>query len=102
MLEARGLDGTAGRGERFARVGDRQTVDILAVILRDEVGHVAAGSRWFRYFCARRGLEPEAHYFALLEKYSGTVKRPLHRAARRRAGFSEHELDRLEELCEKS
>jgi uncharacterized ferritin-like protein (DUF455 family) len=103
VLEARGLDVTPGMMERFASVGDRETVAILEIILRDEVGHVEAGSRWFRYLCAERGLEPEPTYFALLEQhFSGAIRCPLHKPARREAGFTESELKRLEALCKKS
>ncbi len=100
VMEARGLDVTPGMMARFAAIGDQATPDILAVILRDEVGHVAAGSRWFGYLCEQRGLDRESTYFELLqEHFSGGVRCPLHRSARKQAGFSESELDRLERLC---
>ncbi len=103
VMEARGLDVTPGMRERFLRMGDRATADALEVILREEVGHVAAGSRWFRYLCAVRGLEAEATYFELLDHYlRGEIRCPLQRETRRQAGFSETELNRLEALCRKS
>jgi uncharacterized ferritin-like protein (DUF455 family) len=103
VMEARGLDVTPGMIQRFAAIGDRQTVAALEIILRDEVGHVEAGSRWFRYLCERRGLQPEATYFELLEQHLGSAVRcPLHKAARREAGFSESELERLEVLCKRN
>lgn len=103
VMEARGLDVTPGMSKRFEQIGDQATVDILAIILRDEVGHVEAGSRWFKYLCEQRGLEPEQHYFDLLNDYfKGGIRCPLHKEARRQAGFSERELDQLEELCRKS
>lgn len=103
VMEARGLDVTPGMMKRFEAIGDHETVEILAVILRDEVAHVAAGSRWFRYLCQRRGLAPEATYFELLGRHLGhMVRGPLHTSARREAGFSESELEHLEALCENS
>ncbi len=103
VMEARGLDVTPGMMERFASIGDRKTVAILEVILRDEVGHVEAGSRWFRYLCEQRGLVPEPTYFSLLEQhFSAGIRCPLHKSARREAGFTESELERLEALCKKS
>jgi len=103
VMEARGLDVTPGMMERFAAIGDQQTVEILALILRDEIGHVEAGSRWFRELCAARGLDPEDTYFALLEQHLGNnIRCPLHIAARRQAGFTDRELGRLEALCKKS
>ncbi len=100
MLEARGLDVNPGMSKRFEQVGDQQTVEALEVILRDEVGHVEIGSRWFHYLCEQRGLEPEQTYFDLLSKYmTGRVSCPLHKTARLQAGFTERELERLEAMC---
>ncbi len=100
MLEARGLDVTPGIMQRFERIGDRDTVAALQVILAEEVGHVQFGTRWFNYLCAQRGLVPETTYFELLERFvAGEIRCPLHRQARRQAGFSDEELARLEALC---
>jgi len=102
MLEARGLDVTPGMITRLQAVGDRQTVEVLSRILRDEVGHVEMGSRWFRYLCERQGVAPEKTYFELLETFlNGEIRGPLHREARRQAGFSDSELDRLERLSKR-
>ncbi len=103
VMEARGLDVTPGMMERFAAIGDQQTVEILDLILREEIGHVEAGSRWFRKLCADRGLDPEETYFTLLEQHLGSsIRCPLHLAARRQAGFTDSELGRLEALCKRS
>jgi uncharacterized ferritin-like protein (DUF455 family) len=103
VMEARGLDVTPDMMNRFQAAGDSRTAAILRIILRDEVGHVAAGSRWFRYLCERRGLEPEATYFGLFtEHFPDGLRCPLHLEARREAGFSDNELHKLESLCKKS
>ncbi|MGD9164775.1 MAG: ferritin-like domain-containing protein [Chromatiales bacterium] len=100
MLEARGLDVTPGIMQRFAKIGDQETVAALQVILDEEVGHVQFGSRWFNHLCEQRGLAPEQTYFELLQRFvEGEIRCPLHRQARRQAGFSEKELKRLEALC---
>ncbi len=100
VLEARGLDVTPGMIERLRAAGDMKTVEALGVILRDEVGHVAAGTRWFRHLCAERGLDPIPTYFELLDTYmTGEIRCPLNLPDRRRAGFDAEELDRLAELC---
>ncbi len=102
MMEARGLDVTPGIMDKFRQIGDQATVEILQIILRDEIGHVRAGSRWFNFVCEQRGLEPEATYFKLLTDYTGgRMSCPLHIDARLEAGFSESELNRLEALCGK-
>ena len=103
VMEARGLDVTPGMMQRFKDIGDQRTVEILEIILRDEIGHVRIGSRWFHYLCEQRGLDPEEHYFALLdEAFAGRVTCPLHKSARLEAGFSEAELQRLEARCRKA
>jgi uncharacterized ferritin-like protein (DUF455 family) len=96
VLEARGLDVTPGMMERLRRQNDERTVGILEVILREEVAHVAAGTRWFHWCCARDGIEPEATFATLLNDYmNGSLRGPFNREARREAGFSESELDWL-------
>jgi uncharacterized ferritin-like protein (DUF455 family) len=96
VLEARGLDVTPGMIERLQAVGDQETAARLGIILREEVGHVAAGSRWFRYLCAARGLEPRSTFFVLLDDLlTGEVRGPLNLPDRRRAGFDDEELDLL-------
>ncbi len=100
VLEARGLDVTPGMIKRFRDGGDEATAQILEMVLREEVGHVAAGSRWFRHLCGQRDLEPECTFFDLLEEFQrGEIRCPLHLDARREAGFSEAELLRLKTLC---
>ncbi|WP_448097091.1 ferritin-like domain-containing protein [Luteibacter yeojuensis] len=93
VLEARGLDVTPGMMERLRRQGDERTVAILEVILREEVAHVAAGTRWFHWCCERDGIEPEATFAQLLDDYmNGSLRGPFNLDARRAAGFSESEL----------
>lgn len=99
VLEARGLDVTPGMIRRLRKAGDDTTVTILEVILREEEGHVAIGSRWFRHCCEARGLEPERTFRDLLGRYMrGRLRGPFNHAARRNAGFSERELRELERL----
>jgi len=95
-LEARGLDATPPLQAKLRRVGDERAAQILGVILRDEVGHVAIGNRWFRFLCERAGLDPVAIYPALAERYQAPKPRaPFNLEARRAAGFSAEELARL-------
>jgi uncharacterized ferritin-like protein (DUF455 family) len=99
-MEARGLDVTPMIQKKFRNVGDLKTVAILDIILRDEITHVEAGSRWFMYFCQQRGLEPEQTYLSLVKSYmKGDVHCPMHFQARLEAGFSESELEQLMLLC---
>ena len=97
VLEARGLDVTPAMIVKLRQLGDDATADILAVILREEIGHVAAGSRWFRWYCARDGVEPESIFRKLLTEYGrGVLHGPFNLDARSAAGFSEEELAALQ------
>ena len=92
VLEARGLDVTPGMMKRLAEVGDHETCAILDVILREEVGHVTIGTRWFRHLCAQRGLEPVTTFRGLLAEHGIALRPPLNLAARHAAGFVVDEL----------
>ena len=73
---------------------------ILNLILRDEIGHVEIGTRWFRYLCETRGLAPEATFARLLNQYmKGRVKPPFHYQAREKAGFNRSEMACLERMA---
>ena len=96
-LEARGLDVNPGIKARLLAVGDQAGAEALDVILRDEIGHVTIGNRWFLYLCEQRGLEPMGTYQGLLDEYmAGPLRPPFHIEARREAGFTEEELAYLE------
>lgn len=87
VLEARGLDVTPDMIERLRSVGDDATVAVLEVILRDEVGHVAIGTRWFRWLCDARGLDPATTFRRLLTEEGVRLVAPFNDEARRAAGF---------------
>jgi uncharacterized ferritin-like protein (DUF455 family) len=95
-LEARGLDAAPPIRDKLAAAGDAAGAAILQRILDDEVGHVAIGIRWFEWACAQRGLAPEATAEALaLTHRAPRLRGPFNLDARRKAGFSELELQRL-------
>jgi uncharacterized ferritin-like protein (DUF455 family) len=95
-LEARGLDAIPPLRAKLAQAGDMAAADILDIILRDEVGHVEIGNRWYLWLCGQRGLEPCSTYDELTVRYKAPVlKGPFNVEARRRAGFTEAELARF-------
>ena len=95
-LEARGLDAAPPMQAKFARAGDARAAEILGVILRDEIDHVAIGNRWYRWLCARDGLDPVAHYALLTARHQAPrLRAPFNLEARRAAGFSEAEIAAL-------
>ncbi|HET8871290.1 MAG TPA: ferritin-like domain-containing protein [Aquabacterium sp.] len=92
-LEARGLDATPLIQHKLTRAGDLKAVEILDVILRDEVGHVTIGNRWFHHLCLERGLDATALYPALVKEYEAPrLKPPFNEAARLAAGFTPEEM----------
>jgi uncharacterized ferritin-like protein (DUF455 family) len=96
-LEARGLDASPPIRARLAQAGDIASAEILDIILRDEIGHVRIGNRWFRHLCAQAELDPLEAYAALAERYHAPrLRGPFNLDARRAAGFDEAELDALE------
>lgn len=96
VLEARGLDVTPGMIRRLRELGDDASVGVLETILREEVAHVAAGTRWFEWCCARAGVEPIATFQRLLDAYApDAVRPPFNKDDRLRAGFSADELEGL-------
>ena len=98
-LEARGLDATPliqTKLRKAATPAALQTVELLDIILRDEVGHVAIGNHWYRWLCEQRGLDPVSLYGELVLRYEAPKLRPpFNEEARKRAGFTEAELSYL-------
>ncbi|MFN7784565.1 MAG: ferritin-like domain-containing protein [Lysobacterales bacterium] len=96
VLEARGLDVTPAMIERLRAVGDAASIGVLEVILREEVDHVAAGTRWFEWCCARERCEPASTFQRLLDLHApDAVRPPFNDQARLAAGFTAVELEQL-------
>jgi uncharacterized ferritin-like protein (DUF455 family) len=88
VLEARGLDVTPAMIARLERAGDRESAALLNIIYAEEIGHVAAGRRWFEHFCAAAGLAAEPTYHRLVRQYfRSALKPPFNAAAREAAGL---------------
>jgi uncharacterized ferritin-like protein (DUF455 family) len=103
-LEARGLDATPLVQAKLTRMklagldaallnDAKRMGTILDIILAEEIGHVAVGNYWYRWLCARDGLDPIAHYKKLAREFDAPrLKPPLNMAARLKAGFVVEEL----------
>lgn len=95
-LEARGLDASPAVKAKLLAAGDVRGGEILDIVLRDEIGHVAVGNRWYRWLCAQRRLDPLATYAELAVRHGAPRPRgPFNLDARRAAGFDEAELAAL-------
>jgi uncharacterized ferritin-like protein (DUF455 family) len=88
-LEARGLDVTPATVARFEAAGDRRSAAILERIYRDEIRHVAVGTKWFRKACESRRIAVVAHWQHLVRAhFRGSIKPPFNDSARDQAGLS--------------
>ncbi|MEP6970534.1 MAG: ferritin-like domain-containing protein [Betaproteobacteria bacterium] len=96
-LEARGLDAAPPLRDKLLAAGDTAAAEILNIILRDEIGHVAVGNHWYRHLCTERGLDPIASYAELAARHGAPrLRGPFNLPARRAAGFDEIELALLQ------
>jgi uncharacterized ferritin-like protein (DUF455 family) len=102
-LEARGLDATPLIQTKLRKVNApyaAEAIEILDIILRDEIGHVAIGNHWYRWLCRRDGLDPLEHYGELHTKHTAPrLKPPLNLEARLKAGFTPQEIEFLSDLA---
>lgn len=95
-MEARGLDVTPGIRAKLQQAGDSAAAAILDIILRDEIGHVLIGNRWYGWLCEARKMDTVECYAQMAERYSAPALRgPFNLEARREAGFSEVEIGAL-------
>ncbi|WP_404714228.1 ferritin-like domain-containing protein [Sphingomonas sp. MMS24-J13] len=89
ILEARALDITPQTIARLEAAGDPASAQPLRRIMRDEIVHVAAGVRWFRYGCVVRNDSPPETWRKLVSKYfRGSLKPPFNDSARAAAGLT--------------
>ena len=97
--EGNGLDQTLLARDALAAVGDVATSQIMDFIMADEVLHVRSGTRWLNYL-----VPDEAERTALLKRVeerlgvAAVAGPPVNREGRRKAGFTEVELDWLVSL----
>jgi uncharacterized ferritin-like protein (DUF455 family) len=96
VLEAKGLDVSAPLRAALRAAGDEASARCLDRVYSDEIGHVAAGTRWFRIACARAGVDAETRFVELARPFLPRRRvRALDAEGRRAAGFSERELAAL-------
>jgi len=93
-MEARGLDVTPAIRAKLASAGDAASAAVLDIILRDEIGHVRIGNRWYDALCAAAGLAPDEAHGQIAASYGvGLPRAPFNTVARLDAGFTPAQLD---------
>lgn len=99
LLEARGLDVSPSIRQKLMDAGDLESADVLDIILRDEIGHVDIGNRWYAHLCELHSLNPIAEFERCLAHYAAPQPRsPFNYSARQQAGFSDDEIAWLFQL----
>ena len=89
VLEARGLDVSPAMIASLETAGDHASADVLRVVYRDEMGHVACGAKWFRFLADRFGVAPEPLFHTLVRRhFRGPIKPPFNDRARAEAGLT--------------
>ncbi len=100
VLEARGIDAVPEIEARIRAFKDIRGGEILAIIHKDEIKHVQYGDKWFKYLCNERNLDPFETYFKLIKEYEAPkIRGAFNRPDRKKAGFSDQELDILIKLA---
>jgi uncharacterized ferritin-like protein (DUF455 family) len=98
-LEGSGLDAGDTLLRRLDGILESAVHPIVRVIVKDEIGHVEFGSRWYGEICRLEKRDPQADFpermQALRERLPKRMEKLSHRL-RRQAGFTESELQVLE------
>lgn len=96
VLEARGVDAVPEMQKKLHNCNDLRAIQILDIIHQDEIKHVHYGDKWFKYCCNIKHLDPIQTFFNLFEQYHAPkIRGPFNRVDRKKAGFSDIELDHL-------
>ncbi len=100
-MEANGLDANAVMIERLKKIPNTQKIiELLEIILEEEVDHVKKGDKWYKYGCSQKE-NFTCDYFKIVDKvYPNSFKKNknLNVKARKRAGFSDEEIEKLLEF----
>mmetsp|Transcript_10281 Transcript_10281/g.16665 ORF Transcript_10281/g.16665 Transcript_10281/m.16665 type:complete len:115 (+) Transcript_10281:694-1038(+) len=88
--EARGLDVTPKSIAKFNGGGDKKSAALMNEIYIDEITHVEAGVRWFKFLCEKLRIDPIQSFHEIVRKnFRGNLKPPFNTKAREDAGFTE-------------
>lgn len=89
VLEARGLDISPSLISQITKINDNKTADIFRIIYEDEKGHVAVGTKWFRFLCQRHQLDPALTFHKMVNQhFRGQLKPPFNDLARCKSGLT--------------
>jgi uncharacterized ferritin-like protein (DUF455 family) len=87
-LEARALDTAPTTINKLDAASEWPMIQTLSRIVDEEIEHVAAGARWFKFVCKRGDKDPATVYHEIIRHhFPGGLKRPFNYEARTKAGL---------------
>ncbi len=103
-LEGSGLDAGDTLFRRLQLIDCPSVKKAVHQITFEEIGHVEFGSRWYRTLCQQENLNPADDYAFRMNRLIKILPKRLEPIAinlRREAGFTDQELDYLQDLRKK-
>jgi uncharacterized ferritin-like protein (DUF455 family) len=100
-LEGSGLDAGDTLLRRLYGISEGPIHAVAKLIVKEEIAHVDFGSVWFRNLCKIDGLNEQDDFATRMEKIRYRVPKrmePISRPLRKAAGFSDFEIEFLENL----
>lgn len=98
-MEANGLDANAMMIERLKKLPNMDhIIKLLEVILEEEIDHVRKGDIWYKYGCSQKD-NFSCDYFKIVNSvYPNSFKsnKNINTSARKLAGFSDEEINQLQ------
>lgn len=101
FLEGSGLDAGETILRRLRGVDARPVQKAAEKIFNDEIGHVEFGSRWYRKMCELEKIDASSDFSIRMDKLRWILPKRVENIAvelRRKAGFSENEIQYLQNL----
>lgn len=94
-MEGAGLDAGSRLMERLSGVVAPLAKKVVGTILREEIGHVSFGSRWFRKICETHRIDADRYFKEAYPKILAAIPRNEKPdfEIRRQAGFNESEIE---------
>jgi uncharacterized ferritin-like protein (DUF455 family) len=101
-LEGSGLDAGDSILRRLVGAEAKGIRNIVNVIVSEEVDHVLFGSRWYKSIAEESGIDPERDFVQRIGEIARLAPRRerVARDLRRRAGFTDAEINELERCQE--
>lgn len=97
-MEANGLDANAMMINKLKKIPNTQAIiELLEVILEEEIDHVKKGDIWYKYACSQKE-DFSCDYFKIVDSVypnSFRTNKHINVAARKKAGFSDEEINIL-------